>query len=109
MRKVKRVAKEACAGAARGSARGRRRRTGSEKRARPAPTPSLELVVSATASWRPWRIEAEPRSVSFSRNAARPKAVASGLEAEAGWRGTARRTARRRRAAAEQDRGMAAL
>jgi hypothetical protein len=57
MRKVKRVEKEA------GSVEeGTRRRTGSEKRARPAPTPSGDGVVSATAV-APGRSEAEPRSV----------------------------------------------
>jgi hypothetical protein len=56
MRKVKRVEKEACCGGR------RRKRTGSEKRARPAPMPSLELVVSAMAA-APGRMEADPRSV----------------------------------------------
>jgi len=56
MRKVKRVEKEAAA------EEGTKRRTGSEKRARPAPTPSRDGVVSATAVAPGWR-EAEPRSV----------------------------------------------
>jgi hypothetical protein len=51
MRKVNRVEKKACAGATRGAGGGRRRkRTGSEKRARPAPIASLDLVVSAVAT-----------------------------------------------------------
>ena len=57
MRKVKRVEKEAGEGE-----EGSKRRTGSEKRARPAPTPSRDGVVSATAD-APGRREAEPRSV----------------------------------------------
>uniref|UniRef100_A0A0A8YMR9 Uncharacterized protein n=1 Tax=Arundo donax TaxID=35708 RepID=A0A0A8YMR9_ARUDO len=57
MRKVKRVEKEAGA-----AEKGRRKRMGSEKRARPAPTPSRDGVVSATAA-APGSRAAEPRSV----------------------------------------------